>query len=238
MPLHKGSTRGPQGVHKGSARGPQGVHEGSARGPRGVHEGSTRGPQGVRKGSARGPRGVRKGSARGPRGVHKGSARGLQGVHKAHLRPPFAVQVLVLPVPAALGGALRAAASAGSHGSRHHATGATFGDFTIFGDIFQVPESSVGQPCGSLSAGNMRRIFGRIFEMPPFWSSTPGLDIFTTFGELFTTFGGEFTPAGGLQRGGGALHCGPAPGAGVRGRRGHFRSLGCRAAGGGGARPL
>ena len=30
----------------------------------------------------------------------------------------------------------------------------------------QAPESTVGQPCGSLSAGNIRRIFGGIFEMP------------------------------------------------------------------------
>eukprot|EP00976_Prorocentrum_cordatum_P015712 314964-Prorocentrum_minimum.AAC.1 len=30
----------------------------------------------------------------------------------------------------------------------------------------QAPESTVGPPCGSLSAGNIRRIFGRIFEMP------------------------------------------------------------------------
>eukprot|EP00959_Pyramimonas_sp_CCMP1952_P006410 134118-Pyramimonas_sp.AAC.1 len=29
----------------------------------------------------------------------------------------------------------------------------------------QAPESTVGQPCGSLSAGNKRRIFGGIFEI-------------------------------------------------------------------------
>ena len=29
----------------------------------------------------------------------------------------------------------------------------------------QAPESTVDQPCGSLSAGNIRRIFGEIFEM-------------------------------------------------------------------------
>eukprot|EP00959_Pyramimonas_sp_CCMP1952_P169058 3531623-Pyramimonas_sp.AAC.2 len=29
----------------------------------------------------------------------------------------------------------------------------------------QAPESTVSQPCGSLSAGNIRRIFGGIFEM-------------------------------------------------------------------------
>eukprot|EP00976_Prorocentrum_cordatum_P064568 1177545-Prorocentrum_minimum.AAC.1 len=29
----------------------------------------------------------------------------------------------------------------------------------------QAPESTVGQPCGSLSAGNIRRIFGGIFEV-------------------------------------------------------------------------
>eukprot|EP00976_Prorocentrum_cordatum_P000449 9150-Prorocentrum_minimum.AAC.1 len=32
--------------------------------------------------------------------------------------------------------------------------------------LLQAPESTVNQPCGSLSAGNIRRIFGRIFEMP------------------------------------------------------------------------
>eukprot|EP00976_Prorocentrum_cordatum_P077852 1182858-Prorocentrum_minimum.AAC.1 len=31
--------------------------------------------------------------------------------------------------------------------------------------VRQAPESTVGQPCGSLSAGNIRRIFGGIFEM-------------------------------------------------------------------------
>eukprot|EP00959_Pyramimonas_sp_CCMP1952_P021636 456281-Pyramimonas_sp.AAC.1 len=30
----------------------------------------------------------------------------------------------------------------------------------------QAPESTVGQPCGSLSAGDIRRIFGGMFEMP------------------------------------------------------------------------
>eukprot|EP00976_Prorocentrum_cordatum_P073953 1181332-Prorocentrum_minimum.AAC.3 len=30
----------------------------------------------------------------------------------------------------------------------------------------QAQESTVGQPCASLSEGNIRRIFGRIFEMP------------------------------------------------------------------------
>eukprot|EP00976_Prorocentrum_cordatum_P074303 1181466-Prorocentrum_minimum.AAC.1 len=32
--------------------------------------------------------------------------------------------------------------------------------------VCRAPESTVGQPCGSLSAGNIRRIFGRIFETP------------------------------------------------------------------------
>eukprot|EP00976_Prorocentrum_cordatum_P061828 1176467-Prorocentrum_minimum.AAC.3 len=30
----------------------------------------------------------------------------------------------------------------------------------------QAPKSTVGQPCGSLSEGNIRRLFGIIFEMP------------------------------------------------------------------------
>eukprot|EP00976_Prorocentrum_cordatum_P075287 1181843-Prorocentrum_minimum.AAC.1 len=30
--------------------------------------------------------------------------------------------------------------------------------------ILQAPESAVGQPCGSLSTGNIRRIFGGTFE--------------------------------------------------------------------------
>eukprot|EP00959_Pyramimonas_sp_CCMP1952_P461251 9481269-Pyramimonas_sp.AAC.2 len=40
----------------------------------------------------------------------------------------------------------------------------------------QAPESTVGQPFGSLSAGNIRGIFGRIFEMPcAEWYTSPGL---------------------------------------------------------------
>eukprot|EP00976_Prorocentrum_cordatum_P062891 1176894-Prorocentrum_minimum.AAC.2 len=38
--------------------------------------------------------------------------------------------------------------------------------YAIGTDSSQAPESTVGQPCGSLSAGNIRRIFGGIFEMP------------------------------------------------------------------------
>eukprot|EP00976_Prorocentrum_cordatum_P083569 1185307-Prorocentrum_minimum.AAC.3 len=30
----------------------------------------------------------------------------------------------------------------------------------------QAPESAIGQPCGSLSAGNIRRTFGGTFETP------------------------------------------------------------------------
>eukprot|EP00976_Prorocentrum_cordatum_P087504 1186932-Prorocentrum_minimum.AAC.1 len=45
QPVHKGSTRGPEGVRKGSGRGPDGVRMGSGR----VQKGSRRG--GVVKGS-------------------------------------------------------------------------------------------------------------------------------------------------------------------------------------------
>eukprot|EP00959_Pyramimonas_sp_CCMP1952_P350642 7346332-Pyramimonas_sp.AAC.1 len=36
----------------------------------------------------------------------------------------------------------------------------------ICGQLYQAPESTVGQQCGSLSAGNIRRMFGGVFEMP------------------------------------------------------------------------
>ena len=37
--------------------------------------------------------------------------------------------------------------------------------YTLSGVTLQAPGSTVGQPCGSLSVGNIRRIFGGIFEM-------------------------------------------------------------------------
>eukprot|EP00976_Prorocentrum_cordatum_P066225 1178224-Prorocentrum_minimum.AAC.1 len=48
--------------------------------------------------------------------------------------------------------------ASGAHGAGAHAACSVL-------STLQAPESTVSQPCGSLSTGNIRRIFGRIFGM-------------------------------------------------------------------------